>query len=125
MLMMTPAGHPLYVLAGLSGDTLAFGPGTPTTGSAPGEVGTTIIAGHKNTHFSFLQHLSTDDVIRIQNRSGRWYRYRIVGMHVVNSKTSTIPVQYQRDEIVLTTCYPFGPGHWDSPLRYVVHGVRI
>src|SRR5699024_4672491 len=95
------------------------------TGPAPGEIGTTILAGHKNTHFSFLQNVKIGDVIRIQDRTGQWYRYRIAGMHVADSETETIPVQYQRDEILLTTCYPFGPGHYDSPLRYVVRGVRM
>lgn len=124
-LMLTPQGHPLYVLAGLSGAALAFGPGMAVKGSALGETGTTIIAGHKNTHFTFLQDLRAGDVIRIQDRHGIWFRYRVTGSYIADSRRASLPQQQQRDELVLTTCYPFGPGHYDSPLRYVLQGVRL
>lgn len=123
--LVTPSGHPLYVLAGMSGATLAFGPGMPATGSLPGEKGTTLIAGHKNTHFHFLKYLKRGEVVRLQNRQGDWFRYRITSMYVANSNTETLPMQYRRDALVLTTCFPFGPGHYDSALRYVVKGVRL
>jgi sortase A len=46
----------LIVLAGGSGRTLAFGPGHLSASALPGEFGNSVIAGHRDTHFQFLQH---------------------------------------------------------------------
>ena len=45
----------LIVLAGGSGRTLAFGPGHLSASAMPGETGNTVIAGHRDTHFEFLE----------------------------------------------------------------------
>lgn len=45
----------LIVLAGGSARTLAFGPGHLSASAAPGATGNTVIAGHRDTHFSFLR----------------------------------------------------------------------
>ena len=47
----------LIVLAGGSDRTLAFGPGHLSASAFPGTQGNSVIAGHRDTHFNFLQHL--------------------------------------------------------------------
>jgi sortase len=50
--------HPsvdLIVLAGASGRTLAFGPGHVTSSALPGQEGTVMLTGHRDTHFRFLR----------------------------------------------------------------------
>ena len=49
----------LIVLAGGSGRTLAFGPGHLSASAMPGTAGNSVIAGHRDTHFNFLQHLTS------------------------------------------------------------------
>ena len=51
----------LIVLAGSSDSTLAFGPGHMRSSVLPGETGNSVIAGHRDTHFQFLQHLKTGE----------------------------------------------------------------
>src|SRR5512134_469774 len=48
-------GIDLIVLDGVSGRTLAFGPGHAGGSAPPGAPGTAIISGHRDTHFRFLQ----------------------------------------------------------------------
>ena len=47
----------LIILEGGSGRTLAFAPGHLSASVLPGETGNSIIAGHRDTHFQFLQYV--------------------------------------------------------------------
>jgi hypothetical protein len=54
--------HPsvdLIVLAGAYGRTLAFGPGHVTSSALPGQEGTVMLTGHRDTHFRFLKDVQT------------------------------------------------------------------
>ena len=53
----------LIVLAGGSGRTLAFGPGHLSASAMPGQVGNMIIAGHRDTHFQFLQKVEVGELL--------------------------------------------------------------
>ena len=55
----------LIVLAGGSGRTLAFGPGHLGASALPGEIGNMVIAGHRDTHFAFLQEVRRGDRLGI------------------------------------------------------------
>src|SRR5262245_861260 len=50
-------GVDLIVLSGVSGRTLAFGPGHVPESAAPGTPGTAIVIGHRDTHFRFLEYV--------------------------------------------------------------------
>lgn len=102
----------LYVLAGDNGSSLAFGPGR--------RPGTNMISGHRDTHFHFLQRLRPGQTIRLQERSGRWHRYRVTATTVVNEAVELAPA---RDPftLILVTCYPFNAIVPGGPLRYVVY----
>lgn len=123
--LTTPDGDPLYVLSGLSGHALAFGPARPAAGPAAGEPGTTVIAGHKDSHFRFLRTLAVGQVFTIQTASGQTLRYRVQRTRIADSREESLPVHPERDDVVLVTCYPFGAGRYDSPLRYLVRGQRL
>ncbi|MEH6605117.1 MAG: class GN sortase, partial [Pseudomonadales bacterium] len=75
-----------YVLAGDSGQALAFGPGHHSASSLPGSVGTTLISGHRDTHFSFVRDLVSGDTLELQGPDGGSLRYRITHMQVVDSR---------------------------------------
>lgn len=122
--LTTPDGNRLYVLEGLTGHALAFGPARLSTSRTAGQAGSMVIAGHKDSHFRFLQHLERDQVLQVQTRDGRQYHYRVTNLRVADSRTQRIPMHSRRDELILITCYPFGPGRHDSPLRHVVTAVR-
>ena len=111
---------PLMVLEGGSGQALAFGPGLLASSGRPGESRTTVIAAHRDTHFEQLEALQSGDPIALQDSSGRWYDYRVVGTRVVNSEVEQLPI-FAEPGLLLVTCYPFHAVNPGGPLRYLVY----
>ena len=115
----------LLVLAGTYGSALAFGPGHMNGTSLPGRVGTSVIAGHRDTHFRFLQVLTPGDSISLQDTSGSWHGYQVHSTSVVDTKANPDwQLDLSRDEIHLVTCYPFDAISTGGPLRFIVKLIR-
>lgn len=113
------------VLAGDSGRTLAFGPAWNEASALPGEAGTSVISGHRDTHFSALRHMKAGDVIEVQ-RNGRRLRYRVITQRVVDADTTRVATYGDADQrLLLVTCYPFDDWVPGGPLRFVVEAQRI
>jgi sortase A len=115
----------LYVLADASGRSLAFGPGQLSGSARPGHGGNTVISGHRDTHFAFLENAAKGEeiVLELPNRSV--YHYRIIDSAVVR-ETDVAVVQDRGEEVLtLLTCYPFHAIRPRGPLRYVVTAVRV
>jgi len=110
----------LIVLEGESGRTLAFGPGHLAASALPGETGNSIIAGHRDTHFRFLQHLERGEAIRVQTPGGRHYLFEVTNIDVVDSRRGSILIDTDTPMLSLVTCYPFDAAEPGGPLRYVV-----
>lgn len=109
----------MVVLADTHGESLAFGPGQLAgTGES---ADATIIAGHRDTHFSGLKSLQAGNEIRLQKRDGRWRSYRVESSRVVDSRLELIDTQQlPAGTLLLVTCYPFDDFDAGGPLRYVV-----
>jgi len=113
------------VLAGDSGRTLAFGPAWNEASALPGDTGTSVVSGHRDTHFSFLRHVNNGDVIDVE-RDGRRWHYRVASQRVVDARTTRIAAAGDEGErLLLVTCYPFDDWVAGGPLRYVVEAVRL
>lgn len=110
----------LIVLAGGSGRTLAFGPGHLSASSMPGEVGNSVIAGHRDTHFNFLRHLKPGETLVVETTTGRKHLYQIVGRDVVDSRRGSLLLDTDVPMLSLVTCYPFDADEVGGPLRFVV-----
>ena len=54
---MHTADEELYILEGAQGNSLAFGPGHLQGSVLPGKKGISIIGGHRDTHFRFLEQI--------------------------------------------------------------------
>lgn len=106
------------VLAGDAGRPLAFGPGWAEASAAPGATGTTIISGHRDTHFRWLEHLRDGDWVSLESAAGP-RRYRVTAREVVDSRTTRIATS-STDQLVLVTCWPFNATAPRGPMRYVV-----
>lgn len=113
----------LYILEGGNGSALAFGPGHLEGSAYPGAEGVSIIGGHRDTHFRFLQGLAADDLLRVTSRNGMTNSYRVVERHIANSTMTPLRVQTDKSRLLLITCYPFNTLHAGGPLRYVVTAV--
>ena len=108
------------VLAGVSGEALAFGPGLIDGSAAPGTPGTTAIAGHRDTHFRALRHIGAGDTVRLQDATGRLHRYQVTATEVVHENEARIRLDGDRHRLLLITCWPFDAVDPDGPLRYLV-----
>ena len=110
----------LIVLEGGSGRTLAFGPGHLTASSLPGEAGNTVIAGHRDTHFSFLRDVEIGESLVLETPAGDKHLYRIVGIDVVDSRRGSLQLDTDEHYLSLVTGYPFAASDTGGTLRFVV-----
>jgi len=115
-------GHPpdLFILAGATGHALAFGPGLDSASAKPGQPGLSIIGGHRDTHFAFLQEVKADNPLILQLPGGEIISYRVVGARIVDIAREPGPVAGAASELQLVTCYPFDALLPGGSLRYVV-----
>lgn len=112
------------VLAGDDGRTLAFGPGWAQASAAPGQHGGTVISGHRDTHFSFLQRLAIGDAIQLENRFGG-AAYQVISTQVVDTRHHRLDVTAgDQDTLWLVTCWPFDAVTAGGPMRYLVQAQR-
>ena len=117
-------GASAIVLAGSSGQALAFGPGHVELTPDAGERGVAVYSAHRDTHFRFLKDVAIGDEIDVTRRDGKTFRYRVDRTSVVRFDASGIDPLGDGYELVLSTCWPFDavtPG----PLRYLVHGTVV
>jgi sortase A len=110
----------VFVLAGATGRTLAFGPGHLFGTAAPGAPGNSVISAHRDTHFAFLRHLAPGDELVVETADGARRRYLVSDTAVVDRRDlrATRPEAVPR--LTLITCYPFDAVNPRGPLRYVV-----
>jgi len=110
----------LIVLAGGSGRTLAFGPGHLSASSLPGELGNSVIAGHRDTHFNFLRDVEIGESLVIEKIGGRKHLYKVIGIDVVDARRGSLLLDTDAAILSLVTCYPFDSREAGGPMRYVV-----
>jgi sortase A len=117
-------GASAIVLAGSSGQALAFGPGHVERTADAGERGVAVYAAHRDTHFRFLKDVAVGDEIDVTRRDGKIFRYRADSSAIVRFDQSGIDPFTAGHELVLTTCWPFDAiAH--GPMRYVLHATMI
>ena len=122
-LQLPQHGVDQLVLAGDSGNVLAFGPGH-TRASAPlGSDGLAVLGGHRDTHFAFLRDVQPGAQLRLLLADGVVMTYEVSAVRVVNSQQQPLNPRDSAQGIVLVTCYPFDAIDAGGPLRYVVEAV--
>lgn len=112
------------VLAGSSGQALAFGPGHVERTPDAGERGVAVYSAHRDTHFAFLKNVVIGDEIEVTRSDGKQFRYQVDATSVVRFDASGIDPLADGYHLVLSTCWPFEaltPG----PERYLVHATMI
>jgi sortase A len=115
-----PRGESLIVLEGASGRNLAFGPTHDAASVLPGDIGNSVIAAHRDTHFRILETLSVGDRVRIQRKDRRVSYFAVTDIRVVDSRDTRIALDADRPRLTLVTCYPFNAIRPGGPLRFVV-----
>lgn len=124
-LRMSRLGISQYVLAGANGSPLAFGPGwyagTKAIGqNEPAGVPDSVIAGHHNTHFTFLKSLVIGDKLTLQNSAGKTLAYRVSHIDTFDSRHQRLPAYDSGKTLQLVTCLPDFVGEIHPAKRLVV-----
>ena len=114
----------LFVLAGSSGRTLAFGPGHLSGTPSPGEHGNVAIAGHRDTHFAFLARLRQGDRLLLEGPGGEPIDYVVDATTIVDRNDAAVLDDHGDDRLTLVTCYPFDAVTPGGPQRFVVTALR-
>jgi sortase A len=112
-------GQDLIILQGQSGAALAFGPGMLRQGVRPGRPGACILAGHRDTSFSFLRRIRPGDTLQLEDDQGTTWFYRVTGTEILQADELIFghdPVPH----LILITCYPFESLLPGTRQRYVV-----
>lgn len=113
-------GVELLVLAGDSGNALAFGPGHASASAPLGGPGQAVIGGHRDTHFGFLRWLQAGDELQLELSDGASRHYRVTDTRVVDSRQQALRREDAAESLLLVTCYPFDSLSAGGPLRYLV-----
>lgn len=116
-------GRTVFVLAGASGPTLAFGPGHVDGTARPGTLGNAALAGHRDTHFAFLKDLEPGELLVLETADGTVHRYRVTGARVVHESETGVLAPVPEKRLTLITCHPFDAVVPGGAMRYVVTAV--
>jgi sortase A len=117
-------GANAIVLAGSSGQALAFGPGHVESTANAGERGVAVYSAHRDTHFRFLKDVKIGDEIDVTRRDGKTFRYRADAHSVVRFDQFGIDPIGSDYELVLSTCWPLD-ALTGGPDRYLLHATLI
>lgn len=111
-----------YVLHGANGASLAFGPGHLASSAHPGQVGNSVIIGHRDTHFSVLEDLKPQDQIAVETLNQKHW-YKVVSTRVARASDISLLEEHNVAVLTLLTCYPFNDLGSDSQYRYIVRAI--
>lgn len=114
-----------YVLAGSTGTSLAFGPGHIDGTALPNEHGTTVLSGHRDTHFRFLEHTKLNERIKVQDKTANWHHYEVAQKHIHDIEQSDWYIDPHQNELQLITCYPFDAIVTGGKLRHITIARKV
>ncbi|MGW8457398.1 class D sortase [Bacillus atrophaeus] len=113
----------LPIVEGTDADDLEKGVGHYKDSYYPEDNGQIVLSGHRDTVFRRTGELEKGDKLEILVSYGA-FTYEITGTKIVDKDdTSIITLQHDREELILTTCYPFSYVG-NAPKRYIIYGQR-
>lgn len=120
-----------FVLAGASARNLAFAPSHVSSTPEPGELGNSIIIGHRDTQFNSLKRLQKGDIIEVKTKHKR-QQFKVSMLRIAvysqlnfmqNNNNDNFGVE--QANLTLITCYPFDSLAPNPPQRYIVRAIAI
>jgi sortase A len=115
----------LFILAGSHGTSLAFGPGHIDGTSLPGQSGTIVFSGHRDTHFRFLKNVAIKQRIQMIDNAGNLTHYKVRELRIVDSSKQDWLIDQSKNELHLITCFPFDSANLNPSKRYIVIAERL
>ncbi len=117
-------GVDAIVLAGTSGEALAFGPGHLSRSGTPGLIGNCVLAGHRDTSFTFLEMVKEGEILILQDTNGINHLYQITATSIMEAGAIQLE-QTEKSWLTLITCYPFEAVIPGGPLRFIVFAKKV
>jgi len=108
----------IVVLNGGDPTTLAFSAGAIAPFNQAKSTKPFVVAGHKDSHFSFLEDVLMNDVISLVDKHGQSQLYQVETIEIVDASIGELPVLADGSQLILITCYPFTGISSDE--RYVI-----
>ena len=108
------------VLAGDSGNALAFGPGHALASAPLGSGGLAVIGGHRDTHFAFLRLLKPGELLHLELPDGSLSLYQTDAARIVDIREEALRRDTSADSLLLVTCFPFDTLTTGGPQRYTL-----
>lgn len=120
-LLLIPKLHSeLPIVEGTDPNDLEKGVGHYKDSFLPGEHGQIVLSGHRDTVFRHLGELKIGDILEMKLPTEKYF-YKIVDTKIVDSKDNSIlTMQDEKEELILTTCYPFRY-IGNAPKRYIIY----
>jgi sortase A len=112
------------VLEGATPEALAFGPAHLSDTPRIGDMGTTVFAAHRDTHFRFLKDVRVGDVVSVTRSDGLTFQYKINNTRVAEYNQSGIERHAAGHHLVLSTCWPFD-AITHGTARYIVEAEMV
>ncbi|MEK5444737.1 MULTISPECIES: class D sortase [unclassified Fredinandcohnia] len=114
----------LAIIEGTDPDELGKGVGHYKGAYYPDENGQIVLSGHRDTVFKHIGELEIGDEMKVEVPYGD-YSYKIKHTEIVDANDMTIiTLQNDEEELIVTTCYPFGY-IGDAPYRYIIYAERM
>lgn len=96
------------VLEGTDSHELSCGIGHIPDTAGIGEKGNCVLAGHNGSRhgnfFSNLKNIQTGDVVKLTDKKGDSYSYRVESMEIVGPYDNSVKNQGEKAELTLITC---------------------
>lgn len=108
---------------GVDDETLDLAVGHVPETARPGEIGNTVLAGHRDTFFRGLRHIRMDDRIVLVVPPHE-YEYRVVSLDIVPPTEISVLDPTENEVLTLVTCHPFN-FIGSAPDRFIVRAERI
>lgn len=121
VLSVPSLGVKQFVLSSHSGEALAFGPGMHSNDEvdvAPIRV----LAGHRDTHFKFLQHVMPNTRVTLQMLGAPPLHFRVKSQRIMDARVDALSMTAWTETLFMVTCYPFNAVN-QGPLRYVITAI--
>lgn len=111
------------IVEGISDESLQMGPGHLKGSSLPGDLGNSVLAAHRDTHFRVLKDIEFGEAITVERGRSKFV-YTVTGIRIVDPSDLSVLRESRGPMITLITCYPFrfiGP----APQRFVVQATPV
>jgi sortase A len=115
----------IVVLNGGDPTTLAFSAGAVAPFNQPSTAKPFVVAGHRDSHFAFLEDIIMKDVISMTDKRGKSQLYQVEAIDIVDASSGQLPILANDSSLILITCYPFDGIGNDVNERYVITAKRL